>query len=69
MKLCIKCWRKNDCETTLYSIISFMRLVEAPYVVSEDEMYIVVPDDVAHYVLSLAGVGLWAELRARAEPC
>jgi len=51
------------------SIISMLKLMEVPYVTSDDEMYIVVPDDVVPYIMALAGVGLWAELRGRAEPC
>jgi len=68
-KICVKCGRKEDCETTMASIISMLKLMEVPYVTSDDEMYIVVPDDVVPYIMALAGVGLWAELRGRAEPC
>jgi len=68
--LCIKCERRKDCEITLYSIISLLKLMDVSYYYDEnDPTYVIVPDDVAQYIMALAGVGLWAELRGRAEPC
>jgi len=48
-------------------VVSLLKLMEAPFYAGET--YVVVPDYAVPYIMALAGGGLWAELRGRAELC
>lgn len=67
-KICVKCGREEDCEITLASIRVLLSLMQARHL-EADNYSILVPDWAVPYIMALAGRGLWAELRARAELC